>query len=66
MQQQWQQLAEKFIALSMRERVMLLSVLLFGIIYLPYSLVIEPVNLQAQRLEAQISQKKAGKKSTDV
>jgi len=61
MQQQWQQLADKFIQLSMRERVMLLSVMLFGIVYLLYSFVIEPANLKSQRLQAQIILKKQEK-----
>ena len=61
MQQKWQQLAEKFIELSLRERVMLLSVILFGIVYLSYSLVIEPINLQAERLQAKVSQQKQEK-----
>lgn len=61
MQQKWQQLAEKFIELSLRERAMLLSVILFGIVYLSYSLVIEPINLEAERLQAKITQKKQEK-----
>lgn len=54
MQQQWQQLAEKFNALQQRERVVVLvaAVIMLGVLF--FNLAIDPVRLQHNLIEGQL------------
>ncbi|MGC3835887.1 glucose-6-phosphate isomerase [Moritella viscosa] len=55
MQQHWQTMKAKFTLLSMRERSLLVGSLLIAIVYLVYSLWLEPVYLQNQKSQSKLT-----------
>lgn len=55
MKQHWLTLNDKFNQLSMRERVLLIGSLVFAIIYMIYSFVLEPNYARHQQLTSQLS-----------
>ncbi|MDH5534225.1 MAG: type II secretion system protein M [Betaproteobacteria bacterium] len=66
MKEQWLKLAEKFDALSLRERILVAAGMIGVTVYMSYFLLIDPLLAARPRLEQAIKQERAMLKSVDA